>query len=733
MLFRLFDRENMRLVPVVQFSTRLPVLEQRLHGGDAASRSLLPLREDGLSWLEAHPARQGLAPHYNPLHRHVQDAMTDVVAELGDRYAHHRSFAGVGVELAADSFSLLPGANWGVDAMTLSQFVADTGAAADKRQASTMTADVVLADHRQAWLQWRGKVIAAMYGRMANRLTRNNPTARLYLGGTQLFDNDELRKKLLPALTRPQRHDDVLAELGIIAAAFDHAGVVLLRPHWISPDRSAGFQSLYAEANESKEMDSTFASDAPGAALFYHPPERQRLTSFEAKAPFDNTLVWQVVQASPAGSLSRRGFIHQLATTDTTSMFNGGWLLPIGQDDALIDVFSVYTQLPAIRFDDVQAASVPANHGGAAPPVVVRTATHEGRTYVYLVNDAPWSVSVALQIRAPGGSTVQSLSGPQHTPQLSPSATTHLWAVELQPYDLVGVAFDEPNVSVLSTTVNYPEDVARNIEARLENLQARMAALRNPVPVAWLANPGFELVAFEADNVPGWEVSPGGTATAELTRQSPYEGNQLLRLTNRLGTGWIASAASNEQHTGRLFIRMAMRGGDKSQAPAVQIAIEATHNGEPYRRVSTKTTVSPEWKDYRFAVHLLPLDGLTNVRVRLEVIGAGVVEIDDVQVFDLQFERDELTRLNKQLIWPTPYLFDDQRYAECHRILDSYWADFLEENVPLPENRLARDTSPLSAATIASPSVPDTAAKAPTDEVEGTGFIDRVKKIFSWK
>ena len=568
-------------------------------------------------------------------------------------------------------------------------------------------------------------------------MSQTNHSAKLYLAGTRLFANEQVRQQLLPALTRPQRHDDMLAELGFIPRAFADERVVLLRPHWHSPDRSAEFKSLYAEANESKDLDDAFAGDTAGAALFYHPPARQRLQSFEAKSPFDDAVVWQVTQASPSGSLSRRGFVHQLATTDTTIMFNGGWLLPIGQDDALTDVYSVYTQLPDTHFTDVPAAETPTT---AAESVVVRTATHEGQTYAYLINDAPWPATVRLQIRTPVGCVARSLGRPEHAPQFAANTQAHLWSVQLQPYDMAGVVFDQPNVAVTSPMVAYPDEVARNIETRLGQLEARMAVLGDPDPVEWLENPGFESTAGEPGTVPGWELSPGDSVTAQLIRQAPFEGSQSLRISNRFGTGWVASTTDTDLQTGRLFIRMAMRGVNTNQPPSVQIAMEAKHHGTPYRRVSTKTTVTPEWKDYRFAIQMMPLDGLTDVRVRLEVIGAGVVDIDDVEVFDLRFDRDELTGLRKQVIWPTRHLHHDQQYAECHRILDSYWTGFLEENVALPADRVARDTSPLPAPVsprlpipAPEPRVEPGATNPPAEKAEDSGFFNSVKKIFTWQ
>ncbi|MEZ6071060.1 MAG: family 10 glycosylhydrolase [Pirellulales bacterium] len=485
LLHRLFDREGLRLVPVLQFSSRLPALEAELRTGATAARNLLPLRADGLSWTEVRRPKQGRGPQYNPLNSHVQDAMTQVIAELGDRYGHHASFAGAGVELSADTYALLPGGDWGVDPETLVRFADDAGLAngdaTTRRQVSAVT---VLADHREEWLEWRSDELVRLYSGMAERLASANPTAKLYLGGTQLFTSDDIRKQLLPELTRPQHYGDVLLELGLRPAALRQSGVVLLRPYWLSPKQSSAADSLYSEANQSKELSDTFASAATGAALLYHPPQQHRLRSFEAQSPLDskNTLVWQVIQAVPAGPQSRRALVHQLATADTATIFEGGWLLPIGQQDHLADQRAVFTQLPDARFEDVKTTSPATRQGSSSQPVIVRTAVVGSRTYVYLVNDAPWSATSTLELRTPANCTARSLSRADCTPLLSPAATSSRWTIELEPYDLVGVVFDKPGVKVMGTSVEYPAEVARGIESRLAELQrgCRCCAIPRP-------------------------------------------------------------------------------------------------------------------------------------------------------------------------------------------------------------------------------------------------------------
>ena len=64
------------------------------------------LGADGEWWGQIHASKQGLGVHYNPLHPAVQEAMLGVVQDLAKRAGEHKSFAGVAVQLSADSYAV---------------------------------------------------------------------------------------------------------------------------------------------------------------------------------------------------------------------------------------------------------------------------------------------------------------------------------------------------------------------------------------------------------------------------------------------------------------------------------------------------------------------------------------------------------------------------------------------------------------------------------------------------
>src|SRR5262249_48674745 len=126
LLFRLCDRSGIVLIPAVQFSTPLPALEAIREAGGAEAVGLEPLGPDGRTWMTRHEGQGASGVYYNALDQRVQQAMTDIVAELAQRYARHPSFGGVAVHLNPESYALLPDETCSLDDMTYGQFVSET-------------------------------------------------------------------------------------------------------------------------------------------------------------------------------------------------------------------------------------------------------------------------------------------------------------------------------------------------------------------------------------------------------------------------------------------------------------------------------------------------------------------------------------------------------------------------------------------------------------------------------
>ncbi len=407
--FRLFDREKLKLIPSLQFAAPLPELEALLRTGGPESVGVQWIGREGAPWTAVNEPRHGLAPYYNILDPRVQEAMLGVIRELVARYGNHPAFAGLALELSADGYAQLPGEAWGLDDRTMIRFGQETQISIPGTGAQRFAdrARFVAGPGRSAWLQWRAGVVADFHRRIRTELAATRADARLYLAPTNLFDISELQRELRPGLPSRGKIEQALLAVGIRPDLYrGDPGIVLLREQRILPPGALASQAIDLETNRSNDWNAALRDEPEAGSLFFHDPQRIRLASFDAKSPFgkDKTYTWLVSQFSPSQQENRRRFVHSLATLDSQAMFDGGWLLPLGQEAALGDLVAAYRRLPAARFSTLP---------DTIQPITVRTLRTERRTYAYVVNDSPWTVRLSLQVEGDSTSPPEELGG-QH-------------------------------------------------------------------------------------------------------------------------------------------------------------------------------------------------------------------------------------------------------------------------------------------------------------------------------
>ncbi|MGD9724560.1 MAG: hypothetical protein AB7O59_24970 [Pirellulales bacterium] len=708
LLFRLFDREGLVLIPGLQFAAPLPELEALRRAGGAAADGIEWLGADGKTFTAQQSPKQGLAPYYNLLDPRVQEAMLKVTREVVERYAAHPSFGGLALQLSADGYAQLPGAEWGFDDATIAQFEAaaktKVPGAGDARFAER--AKHLTGPGRTAWVNWRAEVVAAFHRRVEREIATLRPGAKLYLAGGAMLEGRQTQLRLRPTLPKRAQLDDALVELGIAAQAYrDEEHIVFLRPQHLRP--AAGplpAQAADLEINLAPEMDKLFTGGKHAASLFYHEPQKARLTSFDLQSPWGaaNTYTWLVSQMSPSGDRNRRRFAHALATLDAQAMFDGGWLLPLGQEAALTENLRTYRLLPDAEFETV---------AGECQPVTIRRLDRDGQTYAYLVNDSPWPVTVTMFVDAPPQTTLEKLGTGAGVGALTPAAGGTTWKVALGPYDLAGARFSAGQVQLRAPQVLISEPVRRNLHQRIQDLGARVAALNDPQPMPALENWDFEALP-EEDKIAGWTASADRDASVALDRAQSHGGNQSIKLASSGQSAGIISAPFAPPTTGRIAVDLWLRPGPGG-LPRVRIALEgqlADGSFDPYGVIPAVAGGSNEnggWIHYHFPIDDVPSEGLANVRVRLDVLSTGEVWIDDVQLFDLPFTSSERFELSK-LISLASVKLEAGQFADCLRLLEGYWPQFLVANVPL-----AHTTAPVAERTTPNTTAPS-AEKKPT-------------------
>ena len=475
MLFRLFDREELQLIPTIEFAAPLPELETLRRSGGPEAEGIEWIDAKGASWCECWPPQRGLAPYYNVLNPRVQGAMLRVLRELAARYVQHPSFTGLALRLSADGYAQLPGPDWGLDDTTIAQFERDTRQnvpGKGPQRFAQRSEFFAKPTNRRVWLQWRTAQLAKFHQRVYDELVSIRPDSRLYLAGAGMIGGPELEAELRPALPRRTSIAAALLSVGIDARLYgdDSRRIMLLRPERVAPQTDLGSRAADVEIAQMADIDRYFQSASTSGSLFFRRPREVHIESFDQKSPLGPGYSWLLTQPSPSDGQNRRRFVHSLATLDAQVMIDGGCVLSIGQEAAIRDLVAAYRALPAARFQTV------GNRQGndAASPVTFRSGAYGGQTYLYAVNDAPFAVTARLHVEAGPACRIEELSGRRKIEALQPDTPGGFyWEVKLEPYDLVATQLSEPGEQCSNPQVAWPGTVETALGAEIHRLSIR--------------------------------------------------------------------------------------------------------------------------------------------------------------------------------------------------------------------------------------------------------------------
>ncbi len=731
MLLQLFDRNQLKLIPAIDFSSTLPELEAVIRAGGRDADGLVWVGSDGHSWRERFPG-PGPTAYYNPLHPRVQAAMLQVAREVCQRSAKHPSFQGLALQLSAAGYAQLPGADWGFDDTTIARFTTETGIevpGAGPDRFSTRS-QFLLGPQRLAWMNWRAGVMKNLYRDIRREVVLAKPNAHLVLAGGRLLDGPPWQTRLVPTLPQRTRAEDVLLELGLDARLHREPGLVLLRPETVQSTGSADTTGPQLSWEIASALGGPRGAGSFEGSLFHHPTFDPQVPSFASQTPFAQGVGWMAAHLTPPAEFNRRRFARHLAAFDSQMFFDGGLMLPLGQEESLSEFLAVLRELPATGFQTFESAS---------QPVTVRTAVTTDRSWIYLVNDSPWRTQVKVHFQSPSDCQFQQLG---LDPKLVPLQITSeglVWKVEMEPFALAGGWFNSIGAKVAKVEVELPPDCRPPLTARLEDLAARAASLRNPPSPLAIPNRSFDdgsaaTTPATASPIPFWIAStlPGTSVTLETSQ--PYQGTHHARLQSDGGLLTFASEPFATPKTGRFAVSVWLRTPDPSRQPMLRLAIDGVLNGGQYYRHAAVgagervVKVQDRWTQFIFQVHDLPPKGLTQLRVRFDLLGEGEVWVDEVQCFDLLFTREELIELSKLLTLAGVKLQNNEM-TDCLRLLDGHWSRYLLANVPSPrvQTAIAKSTPAMaSPSTAVASGTPQPTLPPPEPR---TGFVDRMKNF----
>ena len=694
MLLRMFDRAGLKLVPSLKFSAPLPELEKQIRAGGTTGIQLVNF--NGENWIETRGASNGAAPYYNPLDPRVQKAIQNVVEELTQRYGDHDSFGGVALQFGMETYVQLPDQDWGADDMTLARFSADE----QKSGRDPFGEGVTEAELRTRWMQWRARQLANWYQTVGELVVAAKPAANLYLSEINPMQFVEPGDTRVVNIEHKLNVHDSLLRMGIDPKQVSKVNnVVLLRTSWVKhADRNSLNLDLATEAQRDEifaaSQDTQGPSTANHGSVVLMPSDTLELKSLyegdDSKASVSSVRL--STQYSFVGLDQRRQFVHDLATSDSQVLLAGGRMAMFGQEKTLKELIAAFRRLPAKPFQTVG----PDHRIGQ--PIVTRTLSHNGETYIYLVNDSPWPTTAVYSLTG-GSYKVRSL-GNWEVPETRAAQGTRKWSVRLRPYDFVAASFSTPNVQVLQWQAIVDREAVQELVHSIDDVEGRLQRRHGP-PRQVLKNPGFD-VAGGNQALVGWQAATGAGITVRLERDASRGDNHALYLRSIPPTNWtngpivwVRSDKFPPPPSGRIAVLAWMRTRDAAQQPRVRMVIEGGSDGGRFVRhrefgaTNTSQRAIPlreAWSPHLFAVSDLPRTGLNDLRIGFDLRGTGEVWIDQIEVYDIWLNNHEFETISQRIEIARQNLKRGQ-LNDCKDLLNSYWAQSLRLTIPTGQTR----------------------------------------------
>ena len=730
LMLRVFDREGISLLPAISFATPSAQLEMLKRKSDPQSSGLEWIGRDGRTWIESYGTQRGLAAYYNLLDPRVQQAMLDNVSDVIKRYGRHPAFAGVAVQLSSIGYAQLATLEWGLDDATFARFARDCGIQppplAENR--FDLRYQLVRTQYAAEWKSWRMKQFTDFYSQMA-ALVRGNSERRLVLTTENMFSEPHLAETMRPnlmAVNAEARANLALQEVGIDRAALAKLpGVVLCPTRYVESMASLPDRAIDLELNEAfAHWRQPTSLPQSRAALLYHRPTQQRLSSFEiAGRPWRVAGEMQMLsQSLPQGLDVRQPYVEVLAQHDPSIIIDGGERLPLGQEDVLREARVMLAQLPA----NAEVTEI------AKQPVLVRTYAERQQVTILAMNMSPWTCDMNATIQTPQSTTLERLapkSGDASTANsLALTAGRQPWARTLAPYEICVVRIPLATAKVVDLEVNATAARAELAE-RIADLSNR--DLSAPSDYRVLTNPSFEPISGNAQ-IAGWRLAANsGRASLELDPQNPQEGKSSLHVRSDGQPVSVESDAFASAPTGQLAMTVYARGQNFAPNTELRLVVDAERDGRSYHCAALVPTnelqrADGQWGEpFAIFVEDLPLKSRGRTRIAFTLTGAGEVWLDNVALYSVLFpmkswgnSQAECLELSKQ-IHAAKSALDAGQISNCIGIMNGYWPRFILDYRP--------PAQPLVAERVLPP--PPTSPQPSEAQETAPGFRDGLKRF----
>ncbi|HAY81810.1 MAG TPA: hypothetical protein DCY79_18555 [Planctomycetaceae bacterium] len=690
LMMRLFDREGLRLIPVMQFATPLPELEALRRSNRANTNGIELIGSHGHSWMEGQRPATQLAPRYNPLNRKVQTAVRNVTNEVLQNYAQHDAFAGVAWQLTPQTFTHFPNGNWGYDTATVNAFLAETESTPPRRNGNVFQDRAFYLNNagQARWLEWRAKKLTAFFDQVGSDIANQKSSARLFLTSANLLQGGLVEPQVRPQLP-PQTNDrEILLQIGLdIPRLQQLRSTSLLEPNLISHGQPASTQA------GQDVLQREFASHAPknvsGGTIYYQATPFS-LPDYDQLSPLVSGKLATSLTPHIAESQhhQRKAWTAALQRGDRQILMTGGHMLTLGQEDSQRSFIKTFRQLPTVAFQDI----VREENTSTIQPLIIRHAQAGEFHYLYLLNNSGWSVTANILLDTSPLAQLVALDERALQP-LRVTGKDVEWTVPLKPYDMIAVRCSD-TLKIQDVSVTTEQRVFEELSRKIEILRARVLASKATSDAIQITNAQFEQTQ---DGTPtDWlhaPLGPDGSLTVQVEADTAPQG-KVLKLKSRGAVGWVRSEPLPSPKLGRLKLSVRLRTPEANRQPPIRLAIQGTVQGVEYYRYAQvgagpagTPQLTTEWKEFEILFDNLPLHDLKDLRVGIDLMGPGEVWVDDVRAHDTWFRKVERDELLKSVALARFHL-RARHVSDCLAVLDGYWSRFLEETTTIDESRV---------------------------------------------
>ncbi|WP_218931951.1 hypothetical protein [Adhaeretor mobilis] len=677
LLLRIFQREGLRLIPSVQLSHALPALEQ-LRAEEPARHDLLVVGRTGRSYREETAVSRAEGPRYNLLSPEIQSRLEEVLLGLTDRYSGHQCLAGIGIQIAGDGYGTLPGLAWGMDDTTCARFARDTGLTIPARgpHRFDQRAQLFATTQRAEWTAWRQTMITDYYSHLATSLKKQRADWNLVLCTDRLFSGPQLEEGLQQAAVGNTTLEAELALVGIdLTRLASTKSVALLRPRKLNAGQSVQQRAVARYLNTTREMLSISENSLLSGTQLFHDRQDLRLPSFDLQSPFPGTTQLSLSSATlPTDDTARQALVEAIAGDDPEVLLTDSPFASLGDNANIEHLVATLGKLPAPKYEARREQR---------QPITMRVFREFESTTVCIVNDSPWPVDIALPLTSEESTSYEKLGIPAKTADYARGKLVEgnaTWSFQLRPYDVSAWRFDTKRVRLDSPEIKLPEEASQQLQDRITRLEERLGRLDIRRPYPGLMSPGFE-AAEQNSNGEAWQVRLGQRGSVDF-RGEQRTGKRALRLVSEDAVGVAAESNSfSIPNTGRLAVGGWYRLATTDPTARLHLAIEYDVPRGVRRMHQTLGPTGEDWNECELVVE--EINGTENARVRVQIhlTGQGEALVDDLELYDLQFDRNTRIELAKRVFSAKTALQQGQ-VTDCLRLVDGYLPRYLLANVP---------------------------------------------------